>query len=77
MKESGSLDLDKKLKKLRNLKMTEIKIVFGALGTLPKGLEKRLGKLEIRRRIEIIQTTALFISARIVRRVLEAWGYVM
>ena len=37
----------------------------------PKNLEKRLENLEIRGRIETIQTTALLQSTRIVRRVLQ------
>ena len=46
-------------------------MVIGALGTIPRGLEISLGELEIRGRIETIQTTALLRSARILRRVLE------
>ena len=53
------------------MKMTVIPIVVGALGTVPKGMEKRLGELEIRGRIEAIQTTAVLKSAKILRRVLE------
>ena len=49
------------------MKVTVIPIVFGALGTVPKGLEE----LEITVRIETIQTTALLRSARILRRVLK------
>ena len=33
-----------------------------------------LGDLEIRGRVETIQTTAFLWSARILRRVLETWG---
>ena len=33
-------------------------IVIGAVGTVPKGLEKELEDLEIRGRAETIQTTA-------------------
>ena len=51
--------------------MTMILIVFDVLGMVPKGLEKRLEELEIRGRIETIQTTAVLRSARILRRVLE------
>ena len=51
--------------------MKVIPIVVGALETVPINLEKRLGDLEIRGRIETIQTTALLQSARIPRRVLE------
>ena len=40
------------------MEVTVIQIVADALKTVPKGLEKRLGKLEIRGRIESIQTTA-------------------
>ena len=36
------LDLARELKKLENMKMMVIPIVVGALGTVPKGLEKRL-----------------------------------
>ena len=39
--------------------MTLIPIVISALGTIPKGLEKGLKKLEIRGQVEIIPTTAL------------------
>ena len=39
--------------------VTVIPIVVGALGTVLKGLAKRLEKLEISRRIETIKTTAL------------------
>ena len=51
--------------------MTVIPIVIGALGTIPKGLEKGLEDLEIRKQIEIIQMTVLFRLARMLRRVLE------
>ena len=54
--------------------LTVIPIETGALGTVPKGLEKRLKVLEIGGRIEIIKTTALFRLFRILRRVLEIWG---
>ena len=53
------------------MRMTVIPIEVGALGTVAKGLEERLEKLENRRRIETIQTTALLRPARILRRVLE------
>ena len=47
-----------------------ITIVIGALGTVTKGLIKGLEDLEIRGRVETIQTTALLRSARILKRVL-------
>ena len=43
--------------------------VISALGTVPKDLEWELGELEIRRPAEIIQTTALSRSIRILRKV--------
>ena len=59
----------------KNMKVTVIPIVVGAYGTVPKGLNKRLKKLEISGRIETIHTTAFLrsvrIPVRIPRRVLE------
>ena len=40
-------------------------------GTAPNGLERERDEMEISGRIETIQTTALFRSARILRKVLE------
>ena len=51
--------------------MTVIPIVFGALDSVTKGMVRRLDDLEIRRRAETIQTTALLRSDRILRIVLE------
>ena len=65
------LDLARELKKLWNMKVTVIPIVIGALGTITKGLVMGLGDLEIKSRVEITHTTALFRSARMLRRVLE------
>ena len=56
------------------MQVTEISIVIDALGTIPKWMIKGLDDLEIRRRVETIQTIALLRSARILRRVLETWG---
>ena len=67
-------DLARKLKKLWNMKVTFIPIVIDALGTVTEGLLKGLENLEIRVRVETIQTTALLRSARILRRNLETWG---
>ena len=44
------------------------------MGTVSKGPEKRLGELEIRGRIETIQSRALFKSARILSIVPETRG---
>ena len=43
----------------------------GALGTVPKGLEKKQVKLEAREGIETILTTASLISSKILWRVLQ------
>ena len=45
-------------------------MVLRVLETVPRILTKGLDELDIRGRIEIIQTTALLKSARILRRVL-------
>ena len=60
-----------RLKKLWNMNMTVIPIVYGALGMVPKGLEKRLRELKI---IGRIKTKVLLRSAIILRKVLETWG---
>ena len=71
MKESEKrdkyLDLAREPIKLWNMKVTVIPVVINALCTVTKGLVQVLEKLEIRRRVETIQTTALFRSARILR----------
>ena len=48
------LYLARELKKVWNMKVTVIPVVVRDLGMVPKGLEKRLGELEIRGRIETI-----------------------
>ena len=58
-------------KKLWNMKVTLILIVIGALDTVTKGLIQGLKYLEIRGRVDTIQTTALLRSARILRKLLE------
>ena len=65
------LDPARKFKKLCNMKVTIIPIVIGALGTVTKGLIKGLEDLEIKRRVEIIKSTALMRTARIPKRVLK------
>ena len=52
------LDLARELKKLWNMKLTVIPIVINAFGTVTKGLVKGLEDLEIRGRVETIQSTA-------------------
>ena len=52
------------------MKMTVIPIMVGALGIVPKGMEKRIEELKIRGKIETIQTTALR-SPRLLKRILD------
>ena len=56
------------------MKVTIVPIVIGALGTVTKGLLKSLEDLEVGRRVETFQTTALLRTARILRRILDTWG---
>ena len=70
-KKDKYLDLARELKKLWNMKLTIVPIVIGALGTITKRLLKGLEDLEVGRRVETIQTTALLKTGRILRRVLE------
>ena len=58
IKKDMYLDLARKLKKLWNMKVTVMPIIIGALGTVTKGLVQRLKDLEIRERVETIQTIA-------------------
>ena len=53
------------------MKMTVIPIVIDVLGRVTEGSGKGQQFLEKKVRIETIQTTALLITARILRRVLE------
>ena len=46
-------------------------MVVGTLGIVPDTLEKRIEELEIRGRMETIQTTALLKSFMILRRALQ------
>ena len=48
-----------------------IPIVIGAFGTVTKGLLEGLEDLEVGRRVETIQTTALLRTVRIQRKVLK------
>ena len=68
------LDLDREMNKQWNIKVTVIPIVSGALGSVTKGLVQGLEGLEIRGRVETIQTTALLRAIRILRRVVDTWG---
>ena len=59
------------------MKVAVILIIIGAFVTIPKGLVKGQEELKIGRWAETIQTTALLKSARMLRRVLESWGYLL
>ena len=74
-KKDKYLDLARELNKLWNTKVTIIPIVlfyqFGALATVIEGLSKGLEDLEIKRRVETIQTTTLMKPDKILRGILE------
>ena len=53
------------------MKVSIVPIVIGAFGTITKGLLKGLQDMEVGRRVETIQMTALLRMASILRRVLE------
>ena len=65
------LDFARELKKLRNMKVTVLPVVIGALGSGTKGLIQGLEDLEITGWVETVQNKALLRSARILRRVME------
>ena len=58
MKSRKILEFCQKAQNLKNMKVMVIPIVDGALAKVHKDQEKRLGKMEIRGRTKIIQTTA-------------------
>ena len=68
-KKEKYFDLTRELKK--NLMF--IPFILGAFGKVTKGSVKGLEDLEIRGRVETIQTTALLRSARILRIFQEIW----
>ena len=53
------------------MKVTVVSIPNGTPGAAPKYLESGLEELEIRRRIQTVQTTEVLRSARILRLVME------
>ena len=66
-KKDKYLDLAREIKKPWNMKVMIVPIVTGALGTVTKGLLKGQENMEIRGRVETIQTTALLRMSRILR----------
>ena len=62
MKESKKVDKNWMLAlkvKMRNMKLLVISVIVRVIGIVPKLLEKRLEKMEIRGKIRTIKTTAL------------------
>ena len=53
----NDLDLKRELQKLWNLKISIVRIVIGALGTIPKSLEKHLNELNVEVNISQMQTS--------------------
>ena len=70
-KKYKDVDLARELKTLLNMKVNIISIVISAFGTLTKRLLNGLENLEIRERMETIQTTTLFRTTRILKRCLK------
>ena len=67
-KRDNYLDLARELKKPCKMKVKNIPIIIGSLGTVIKRLVQGLEHLEITRRVETVQTIALMRSARILRK---------
>ena len=74
-KKDKYLDLARGVKKLWKMRVTIVSIVIDTFCTMTKGLLKGLEDLEVGGRVgRTIQMTALLRTARILKRVLEAWG---
>ena len=61
-------------KNLWDMKVTVMPIIIGALCIITKGLIQGLEDLDIKGRMDTIQTTALLRPDRILRRVLKTWA---
>ena len=65
-------DLVRELRKLWQVKVKVVPVVVGALGTIPKALEKHLKEIGTSVRVDLLQKVALLeISARILRK--DTW----
>ena len=73
-KKDKCLNFVMELKNLGKLKITVVPIVIGTLAWVTKELIQGLEDLEIRTRVDTIQTKTFMRSATIRRRVLETWG---
>ena len=65
------LRIHMKTKKTYNMNVKMTPILIGSYGTVPKGKDRRLDKLEIRIRIETFETPVLLRSPRTLGRDLE------
>ena len=54
--------------KLRNMKVTVIMEIVGALGTISKSLEKKMGNLKIFGRIGAVHTMVLLQSTKLLKK---------
>ena len=64
-------DLKREIGRFWKLKMVEVvPVVIGALGSVPKGFDRRTEKLGIPLNVGVMQETALLGTARILRKVL-------
>ena len=63
-------DLARELRKLWQVKVKVVPVVVGALGTIPKALEKHLKEIGTSVRVELLQKAALLGAARILRKTL-------
>ena len=68
-------DLRREVTGLWNVKAKVVPIVVGALGAVTPNLSKYLDVIGVTTRIELLQKAALLGTARLLRRVLEAWSY--
>ena len=64
-------DLVREIRKMWGVRTEVIPVVMGALGTVPKRLDKYLESMGVSTTIELIQRTALLGTARILRQVIE------
>ena len=67
-------NLVRELKQQRKMTVMVIRIAVGASRNVPEGLERGIEQVEIRGRIETIQTAMLLRTTKLLRRVLESGG---
>ena len=68
---TGQLFLAGELRKLWQVKVKVVPVVVGALGTIPKALEKHLKEIGTSVRVQLLQKAALLGTARILQKTLE------